>query len=107
VSLLKELREAFTLDEEVLQVAAIAAGAVSASEIGNRLLRPAIQTPTRVDDNLTFAGIAAIGVIFASTAGVVRKIGVGMVSWGVGKLVWRNLIRPAMESSIRTPARFA
>ena len=100
MSLFSELKEAFTLDEEVLQVAAIAAGAVVASETGNRLLRPAMQTPTKADDNLTFAGIAAIGTVFASTAGAVRKVGVGMVSWGLGKLIWRNFVRPAMEKSI-------
>lgn len=87
-------------DEEVLRVAAIAAGAVAASETGSRLLRPFSKTETKADDNLLFGGMASIGLIFASTEGVVRRIGIGMISWGVGKLLWRNLVRPIVERSL-------
>lgn len=100
MSLLRELENLFT-DSQVLELTAVATGAVVASETGNRLLKPARITPSRADDNFLYGGIAAIGAVFASTPSkAVRRVGLGMITWGAGKIIWNNTVKPILEASL-------
>lgn len=93
--MIERIKQVFQ-DVTVVTVLGMGTGALIASELGNRAM---IAASNKDVDNSVFAAFLGMGTLFTATAtGFAQAAGIGMLAWGGGKLLWRNIVVPTAKS---------